>query len=136
MRLPLIFLLLSFPCFAATTEAERDQCVAFADGRRAAGITGPTGRAEMVRDCNDAHTGRSTITDEYWAYYVYIASEFEAGRVTQQHGQYLVAQKLNELESRRRPVVVPVPVYPAPLPSCRNFPPGLRGYVAAQGQCY
>lgn len=118
MKVALALLLLTSPAFAFS-EADRDACVAQADQMRQSGQWGPVSRAERVRDCNNA-LYRDVFSDEYWAYYVYVASEFQAGRMTEPQARALIAQKEAEVTVKRnasRPVVI----LPAPAPVYRDF---------------
>ena len=57
-------------------------------------------RAEMLRECSRATYGRPAPLEEYWAYFIYVASEIDASRMTSQQGDYLIVQKENEVMGR------------------------------------
>jgi hypothetical protein len=99
--------------WTATAHANLDACVAEADRLRASGQLTPTQRAERVRDCNNAANDRDAFSDEFWAYYVYMASEFEAGRISQQQALYLIAQKQSEMDGKRRAAAMQMLPYAA-----------------------
>jgi hypothetical protein len=54
-------------------------------------------RGEMLRDCYRVSVGYQPVMEEYWAYFIYMASEIDAGKVSVEQGQYLVTKKKNEL---------------------------------------
>jgi hypothetical protein len=98
----LTLVVLFYSAFCAPAFADLNSCVAEADRLRASGAIGPVRRGEMVRDCNFAANGRNVFTEEFWTYYIYIASEFEAGRLTEPQAKYLIAQKQTEVEAKAR----------------------------------
>ena len=57
-------------------------------------------RAEMLRECTRREFGMQPHIEEYWAYFIYIASEIDAGRMPLAQGNYQITQKKNELMSR------------------------------------
>lgn len=40
------------------------------------------------------------LREEYWAHFIYLASEIDAGRMTKQQADYLDMQKQNDIKSR------------------------------------
>ena len=58
-------------------------------------------RAEMLRECSRSVYGNVPFYEEYWAHFIYIASEIDAGRMTAEQGAYLNTQKGNELRAKR-----------------------------------
>lgn len=70
-------------------------------------------RAEMLRECTRKEFGFLPVMEEYWAYFIYVASEVDTGRMTPEKGNYLIAQKKNELLNNNSRVELqqPPPTY-------------------------
>lgn len=120
--------------------AQTEACDNRADSLFNSGAINRVKRGEMYRDCARSAYGQDPYREEYWAYYIYLASEVDAGRVTREQGNYLLKQKENELLGKRNAQIMQVLPYAIqqqqPLPSCSSFPPGLAGYNRAAGKCY
>lgn len=138
----IVVLLVSTGCATGqSVEANLDRCQRTFDVRFQSGQISRLDRARGFRECNLAAFPDSPFAREYWDYFVYMAAEHEAGRVSYEHASVLINQKEAEINARRMAAIQslqqsqPQP-YPPPLPSCRSLPPGLAGYAAAQGRCY
>ncbi len=120
-----------------TPEAYVERCGANVNAQYQSGQITRLDRAKGYRDCNLSAYPGDPYRQEYWDYFVYIASEFTAGRMTEEQGRALVSQKETQLIERRMALIQPGQPQPYPiLPSCRTLPPGTAGYAKSQGQCY
>ena len=81
--------------------AQDEACHARVESLFNSGAIGLVKRGEMRRDCARAVYGQDPIREEYWAYWIYLSSEVEAGRMTLEQARYLVLQKENELNAKR-----------------------------------
>jgi hypothetical protein len=67
---------------------------------------------------------REVLLNEYKAYESHIHAEVSAGRITPQHGEYLLSQKVSEIVNRaqqgQRPNVTYTPVRRLPTPRQTN----------------
>lgn len=57
-------------------------------------------RAEAMRDCARSTGTSNAFTEEYHAYWIYLATEVEAGRMSDAQGRYLLAQKESQIQSQ------------------------------------
>jgi hypothetical protein len=57
-------------------------------------------RAEGFRNCARSTGTSNAFTEEYHAYWIYLATEVEAGRMSDAQGRYLLAQKESQIQSQ------------------------------------
>lgn len=134
-------LLLLYGCATAQSpDAYVDRCGANVNAQYQSGQISRLDRAKGYRDCNLSAYPGDPYRQEYWDYFVYIASEFTAGRISEEQGKALISQKETQIIERRTSMIQSMqPAQPQPLfilPSCRSLPPGTAGYARSQGQCY
>ena len=62
-------------------------------------------RAAMFRDCARAAHGAQPLREAYWAHFIYLAFEIDAGRMTKPQTYYLDMQKQNYIRSRAQATI-------------------------------
>ena len=102
--LALILVLVSSNCGSAGPNRAvlYDQYVAQLTEQRDSGQITSVERAQRMRQAASAYLGpEDAYGQEYWTYYIYIASLRDRG-MSKEEAEYLVTKKLNELQARQR----------------------------------
>lgn len=84
-------------------------------------------RALGLRDCHRALHGYTSIHEQYWIYFIEVASLLDSGQITKSHANDMLGRKRRELESqlsgteRRSPRLAPKTLACRPLPYGQGF---------------
>lgn len=100
--LALIVIVLAGCVSPRVEQAQTEACDAQVESIYPSGRGNTRNRAQGFINCERADygnlpAGARPLFEEYWAYWMYLATEIEAGRISIEQGTYQKAQKKNEL---------------------------------------
>lgn len=150
LRILLVAVLTSVSFFSAGQDNRTAQMEAFnaklIEERDRDGITWLEWR-QLVHRMHNSLYPKHPVTEEFHAYTQYVAAEVDAGRVTKEYGNYLIAQKRSEVAGRleQEQVQQIQPVLAAQCEQARSEVqhwcfgagrsiPGMAGYKCADAQ--
>lgn len=119
----------------AHAQLESDACIPIAKQlteQRDAGQITSVKRALGLRDCHRALAGYTTIHEQYWYYFVEVASLLDSGRITKSHANDLLERKRRELEPQLAAAESPTPRLTPKTLVCRPLPYG-HGFACDGG---
>jgi hypothetical protein len=120
-----------------------DACNAQVNSQHPSGPGNSRNRAQGFINCERLSYGNlpanaRPLFEEYWAYWMFMAAEVDARRISREQGQYQLQQKKNELirQIQAQSNEFDRQQQTTQRPRCSSLPPGLAGYEAARGNCY